>query len=373
MKGSCLVEWATKLLLENVKKIILKREALGVKQRHAAVTDFNPEGKACLDEVTEVIKLPKFDAKVAALENKEKIINSEVSSQLREYVSVIASMYHDNPFHNFEHACHVTMAVDKFIKRIVAPEINEDLETDEKRLASRLHDYTHGINSDPLSLFAIVFSALIHDVDHRGVSNVQLAKEEAHMADVYKNKSIAEQNSLDNSAEQNSLDNSAEQNSLDNSWNVLMSDQFEELRAFIFADKTEMLRFHQMIGNAVLATDIFDKELNDLRKTQWAKSFGEEIDGVSAEDDNDLGATIVIDHIIHASDVSHTMQHWYVDRKWNERLFCEMYQAYRGGAMAVDHWPFGTRVNSDSSTITSFLLLRNSKIAWYFTTGSRAN
>jgi hypothetical protein len=296
----------------------LKREVLGVKQPHTAVTYFPPEGKTCLDEVTEVIKLPKFDAKLAALENnkKEVEISSEVSSQLREYVSVIASMYHDNPFHNFEHACHVTMAVDKFIKRIVAPGINDDQETDGKRRASHLHDYTHGINSDPLSQLAIVMSALIHDVDHRGVSNVQLAKEEAHMADRYRNKSIAEQNSLDIS------------------WNVLMSDQFEELRASIFADQTEMHRFRQMIVNVVLATDIFDKELNDLRKARWTKAFGGDADGVL--DDNDLRATIVIEHIIQASDVSHTMQHWHVYRKWNERLFCELYQAYRSGRMDVD-------------------------------------
>lgn len=34
-----------------------------------------------------------------------------------------------------------------------------------------------GISSDPLSQFAVVFGALIHDVDHVGVSNAQLIKE----------------------------------------------------------------------------------------------------------------------------------------------------------------------------------------------------
>jgi 3'5'-cyclic nucleotide phosphodiesterase len=52
-------------------------------------------------------------------------------------------------------------------------------------------------------------------------------------------------------------------------------------------------------------------------------------------------ATIVIEHIIQASDVSHTMQHWHVYRKWNRLLFREMYEAYRCGRMAsnpVDFW-----------------------------------
>jgi pyrroloquinoline quinone (PQQ) biosynthesis protein C len=30
------------------------------------------------------------------------------------------------------------------------------------------------------------------------------------------------------------------------------------------------------------------------------------------------------------------MQHWHVYQKWNERLFHEMYAAYRGGRMAKD-------------------------------------
>jgi hypothetical protein len=29
--------------------------------------------------------------------------------------------------------------------------------------------------------------------------------------------------------------------------------------------------------------------------------------------------------------VSHTMQHWHIYQKWNERLFREMYAAYRSG------------------------------------------
>jgi hypothetical protein len=47
-------------------------------------------------------------------------------------------------------------------------------------------------------------------------------------------------------------------------------------------------------------------------------------------------ATIVIEHLIQASDIAHTMQHWHVYRKWNERLFEEMYQAYLNGRAEKD-------------------------------------
>ena len=56
---------------------------------------------------------------------------------------------------------------------------------------------------------------------------MQLAKEDEMMAEVYKNKSIAEQNSLDLA------------------WDLLSSDSYVELRAALFVDRNEMLRFRQ--------------------------------------------------------------------------------------------------------------------------------
>jgi hypothetical protein len=53
-------------------------------------------------------------------------------------------------------------------------------------------------------------------------------------------------------------------------------------------------------------------------------------------DEADLKATIVIEHIIQASDVSHTMQHWHIYRKWNKRLIKEMYLAFREVCMGAD-------------------------------------
>jgi hypothetical protein len=47
-------------------------------------------------------------------------------------------------------------------------------------------------------------------------------------------------------------------------------------------------------------------------------------------------AAIMIEHLIQASDVAHTMQHWHIYRKWNEKLFQEMYKAYEEGRMKKD-------------------------------------
>lgn len=161
--------------------------------------------------------------------------------------------------------------MDKFLKRIVLPDIDV-----KDAVASHLHDHTYGITSDPTTCLAIVLSAVIHDCDHRGVSNVQLAKEEEQMAELYHNKSIAEQNSLDLA------------------WNLLMQPQFRDLRACMFGNRTGMMRFRQVLVNVVLATDIFDKELNDLRKKRWGIAFDEQKTG---DEHFDFRATIVIEHM----------------------------------------------------------------------------
>ena len=84
-------------------------------------------------------------------------------------------------------------------------------------------------------------------------------------------------------------------------------DEYPDLQNVIFQNDEEYKRFRQVVVNVVMATDIFDKELSDLRKKRWEKAFDPE---QSDEDDENRKATIVIEHIMQASDVAHTMQHW---------------------------------------------------------------
>ena len=177
-----------------------------------------------------------------------------------------------------------------------------------------LHDNTFGITSDPIIQFALAYSALIHDVDHTGVPNATLVAEGSRLAEYYNNKSVAEQNSVDLA------------------WELLQEPAYADLRACIYQTQEELERFRQLVVNAVMATDICDKELGALRKERWNKAFSEE-----KLDDDDITttvnrkATIVIEHLIQASDVSHTMQHWHVYLKWNEKLFDELMKAYLEG------------------------------------------
>lgn len=122
------------------------------------------------------------------------------------------------------------MSVVKLMSRIVAPSHLENTFDNGCHMAS-LHDHTYGITSDPLTQFACAFSALIHDVDHVGVSNAQLVKEGVPIASKYGGRSVAEQNSLDLS------------------WELLMRPDYEELRALLFPTKRELIRFRQLVVN----------------------------------------------------------------------------------------------------------------------------
>jgi hypothetical protein len=96
-----------------------------------------------------------------------------VVSQLRTYITTVAHLYRNSKaFHNFEHASHVIMSTVKLLQRVATTDVKKKDMNNQREY----YDYTFGISTDPLTKFAIVFSALIHDLDHDGVSNWQLVK-----------------------------------------------------------------------------------------------------------------------------------------------------------------------------------------------------
>ena len=140
------------------------------------------------------------------------------------------------------------------------------------------------------------------------------------MASLYDDKSIAEQRSVDVALE------------------LLMLPKYGNLRDCICGTHEEQKRFRQLLIHCVLATDIFEPDLKAKRNLRWEQAFHQkESEHIqSPQEDMDVKATIVLEHIIQASDVSHCMQHWHVYIKWNERLFQEMYAAFQAGRSDKD-------------------------------------
>mmetsp|Transcript_24295 Transcript_24295/g.59496 ORF Transcript_24295/g.59496 Transcript_24295/m.59496 type:complete len:1200 (-) Transcript_24295:66-3665(-) len=306
-----LIDWQVDVLSRLLKQIVIHRENRSVlldgDDNAASSSSQNKTNNKPRESIAECIPMPNHGAWNMTDSNGVDHVElpEKVMTQLEDLVTSIAQLYRINAFHNFEHACHVTMSANKLLKRIVSPDKTMD---DLEASIRSNHDSTFGLASDPLTQFAIVFSAIIHDVDHSGVSNAQLAKEKNRIADMYKNQSVAEQNSIDLTFE------------------VLTSGAYSDLMDCICADQQQYQRFRQLVINCVMATDIFDKELIEFRNNRWKKAFNENDDSTS-----DLKATIVIEHIIQAADVAHTMQHWHVYQRWNEMLFHEMCNAHSEG------------------------------------------
>lgn len=317
-----LVDWNSDVLARLLRQLVAHRNAIKklkgtVSSNVPAKLEMKSSGTV-IDEVKEIIELPEYDPLAAQYQEDPQSIDlgEAAQKQLRDYVMLVATFYRDNPFHNFEHASHVTMSVVKLLSRIIAPDVNSK-NTNKHDHAATLHDHTYGITSDPLTQFACVFAALIHDTDHSGVPNAQLVKEGAEVAKIYNGKSVAEQNSVDIA------------------WDLLMHKNYKDLRNLICETDEELRHFRELVVNSVMATDIVDKELKALRNARWEKAFAEE-NQVDSRDNNNRKATIVIEHLIQASDIAHTMQHWHIYRKWNERLFHEMYDAWRNGRSEKD-------------------------------------
>eukprot|EP00980_Cylindrotheca_fusiformis_P020947 scaffold7970_cov118-Cylindrotheca_fusiformis.AAC.3 len=321
-KTERLVEWNVEVLSPLLQQIIASRGGDVVPidpllpQKEATIGT----GETVLEEFVSIIPLKRFDA--AELSKRQKAssidIGDKAKTQLRNYLSNVASMYRDNPFHNFEHASHVTASVKKLLTRIVNVDDGNGLSTpsDEIDLAN-MAGHSYGITSDPLTQFSVVFSAIIHDLDHPGVPNAQLVKENTRSAKIFK-KSVAEQNSVELA------------------WAMLMGKEYEALRACIYQTEDDLRRFRQLVVNTVMATDIVDKELQALRKARWETAFAETPVQEAGLSSDDCKATIVIEHLIQASDVAHTMQHWHIYKSWNEKFFMECYAAYKAGRADSD-------------------------------------
>ena len=97
---------------------------------------------------------------------------------------------------------------------------------------------------------------------------------------------------------------------MDIAWDVLSESVYSDLRSCIFTTDNEFQLFRQLVVNSVMATDIVDQELGFARKRRWEAAFASSSviknDKAASRVDANRKATIVIEHLIQASDVAHT-------------------------------------------------------------------
>ncbi|EED90134.1 hypothetical protein THAPSDRAFT_263745 [Thalassiosira pseudonana CCMP1335] len=123
-----------------------------------------------------------------------------------------------------------------------------------RKSSSTTHRPTYGIKSSPLTQIAFLFSALVHDVDHTGISNRQLVLESDDLAILYNDQSVAEQRSLAVA------------------FSTLKGVGYRELRG---GGEEDQFKFRKLVIDLVLVTDIASPERTQIVKSKWKEAFGE--------------------------------------------------------------------------------------------------
>ena len=243
----------------------------------------------------------------------EYILIEPITQSLHEYVTSIGKLYNHVGFHSFEHATHVTLSMNKLLSMV--PTMNNNRRSRSKRnlmsgggggrgstirfdddpntTTPNNHQHNHhhhhhhsprtstenfsyGIGEDPRILFAMVFSALIHDLGHTGVPNSVLVEEEDELAILHNDVSVAEQNSLQVA------------------FSMLQKDEFATLKKCICPTPEERKFFRKKVICMVMVTDISDQERIQIVKSRWNAAFppqseGEEDDGGGGGGGNEGG------------------------------------------------------------------------------------
>lgn len=179
-------------------------------------------------------------------------ITPGVIAELAEFVKRILTGYKEVPYHNRKHAYHVVLSTAKLMDMMIES-------------GSR----TYGLKYDPLALFAMVFAALCHDVEHQGIPNRQLAMEDDRLAILYNDQSMAEHWSLYVA------------------FSDFLQDEFAQLRSSLFSqdidpstNQQEYRRFRKLVVNMVLCTDIASPERTQIGKSKWKEAFGDPFETV---------------------------------------------------------------------------------------------
>lgn len=251
--------------------------------------------------------------------NSNASMPSAVKTQCREFVTDVASMYNEVKFHSLSHAMHVTTSMN----RLLADALNEV----------------------PLNSFSLVFSALLHDAGHTGMSNKILAEIKHPLSEQYEQGvPIAEKYSIDIALQ------------------LLFRPQYDAFRLAILPNAMSKIEFAKTLFQGILVTDIASSESNKLHTERYQISQGKQpahydtricplanhidsvFDGVELEvsvkeeypnefviTHQGLRKCVKNEHLMLLSDVSHLIQGWENFAKWNFRLYKEICECWKNG------------------------------------------
>lgn len=201
---------------------------------------------------------------------------------LSKFCHGVRIMYNNNPYHNWRHACHVTVSAKTLLNGLCHPEAFQGLER-----------------------IALLFSCIIHDVDHLGVWNSVLVGQGHEYAVAFNDQSPLEMRSL-----QVGFDILRRHN---------FTAGFPEL-----SDIKERQRFRKLVVDLVLCTDIGDKDRSRLTTLKIQDAFDDAEPGVIEQKLNTAeGRVAALMLLLKASDICAAMQCHATGIAWARMFFME--------------------------------------------------
>jgi len=279
---------------------------------------FNSQSDEPSKLVTNLLEKRLCDLMNSRTGSTQDSLPADVLGELQSLVNKISSLYNDVHFHNFEHACHVTLSMNGLL----------DMFAETPNMKSTYPGLSW---SNELVALAMVFAALTHDIEHLGVTNKMLEDQGHYLAKRY-TKSIAESNSIDVAID------------------LLLSGDFSCLREAMFKSQNEKHTFCMLVRVAVTATDIASKDnmskckelsecaygINKVDNPETSKQAGSHAVDILAA--NDLGASqlttaqqvsfcqncSLLQQLMQVADISHCTQSLELCIRWNYRLYKEV-------------------------------------------------
>jgi hypothetical protein len=195
---------------------------------------------------------------------------------IKRVIDFIEPMYKKNHYHSFEHAVHVLCNCCFFLTQV------------------------HEI-FDEVELLAILYAALIHDVEHLGVTNLALINKRHELAKKFHHQSVAEMNSLTIGL------------------GLLERKQYELLSNL---SQESHRKFTDFVIDLVLCTDIADMYKKQMLYLRLRDQYDEETGRLRI--DNSAGKLALLMLILRSSDVGSSMQSLATSHNWVHNYYMEV-------------------------------------------------
>lgn len=262
-------------------------------------------------------------------------------TKLDRLLVTIRSSYNVTPYHNFTHAVHVFMGAYSLLQNSC-------------------------IKWTRIEKAALLFTAITHDLEHQGVSNVQLVKEKSPIAVHYSNQSVAENNSLDKALallqhrDQSSKDEDKEGDKEGDEYTMNIFDDFTIHEKSQFDVLCKDLILATDITNQVNIKDIYAKigeavsqfkanttlgtgsnghapdKAHDTAHGTWIESDDHDIVKINASSESNRCLALCL--LMKCADVGAPLQSIETASVWAERFYNENSAAHRDGrGDAIDH------------------------------------